>query len=296
MPVLGYAAAKNAVAKRKEVFQQGLSELGYAEDKNIRIEYREAVLDADYDAVMAEFIARKMDIIVAANAPAAVAAAKATKNIPIVILAVNDPVGLGLVKSLDRPDTNVTGTTMYAPHLIGERLRMLKRIMPDLTKIAVVMNGNNRNNAAQVQSIQSQARDMGIDVLPLDIRKPEDVVPAFERAAAFGAKALLNGVDSFVNSQRRSLAEQAARHNLFAIYTDVEYVMAGGLMALGPGHFEGYYGAARYVDRILKGASPADMPIAGPTQFTFSARRSGLGRLEVKLPEDIASRVNDWID
>ncbi|MGB8512177.1 MAG: ABC transporter substrate binding protein, partial [Pseudolabrys sp.] len=137
--------------------------------KNIRIYYREGVLDADYQQLMTEFVAAKVKIILAANAPVAVAAGRATSTIPIVLLAVNDPVGLGLVKSLERPDTNVTGTTMYAPQLIGERLRILKTIIPDLDKIAMVMNGNNLNNASQVELVRSEARGLGIEVLALDL-------------------------------------------------------------------------------------------------------------------------------
>ena len=296
VPVLGYAAAKSANPKRLDVFKQGLSELGYIEGKTVTIEYRDAVLDADYHDVMAEFVRRKVSIILAANAPAAVAAAKATSSIPVVMLAVNDPVGLGLVNSLERPGTNVTGTTMYAPQLIGERLRILKSMIPSLDKIAIVMNGNNANNAAQVERVRSEARGLGIEVLALDIRKPEDVAPAFDRATASGAKAFINGVDSFINSRRFALAAEAEKRKLPAIYTDVEYVLAGGLMSLGPGHYEGYYRAAKYVDKILGGSNPADLPVAGATQFTFSVRRSALAQLGLTLPPDIGARVNDWID
>ncbi len=148
VPVLGYVAAKNANPKRLDVFKQGLTELGHVEGKTIRIEYREAVLDAEYHGVMAELVYRKIDVILAANVAATVAAAKATNTIPIVMLAVFDPVGIGVVKSLERPGTNVTGTTMYAPQLIGERLRILKRIVPNLDKVAMALNGNNVNNAA----------------------------------------------------------------------------------------------------------------------------------------------------
>lgn len=295
-PTLGYAAAKNANPDRLDVFKKGLSELGYIEGRNLQIEYSEGVLDADYQRLMAEFVDHKVKIILAANAPAALAAAKATTSIPIVILAVNDPVGLGLVKSLDRPGTNVTGTTMYAPQLIGDRLRMLQSIIPSLDKIAMVMNGNNPNNAAQVARVYSEARDLGIEVLAVDIRKPNDVGPAFDRASAFGAKAFVNGVDSFINSRRFDLASEAERRKLPAIYTDVEYVLAGGLMSLGPGHFEGYYGGAKYVDKILRGANPAELPIAGATQFVLSIRRSTLAKLGLTLPLEITARVNDWID
>ena len=296
VPVAGYVAAKNANPKRLEVLKQGLTELGYIEGKTIRIEYREAVLDAEYQGVMAELAGRKVDIILAANVAAAIAAAKATTTIPIVLLAVNDPVGVGVVKSLDRPGTNVTGTTIYAPQLIGDRLRILKRIVPNLDKVVMALNGNNANNATQFELLRSEARGLGIDALSSDIRKPEDVDMAFDRAAAFGAKGLVNGVDTFINSRRFALAAGAVKHKLPAFYTDVEYVLAGGLMSLGPGHYEGYHGAAKYVDRILRGANPAELPIARPTQFTMSVNRTALGKIGVSLPADLTARVDEWID
>jgi putative tryptophan/tyrosine transport system substrate-binding protein len=296
VPIAGYVAAKNANPKRLEVFRQGLAGLGHIEGKNIRIEYHEAVLDTEYHGVMANLVNRRVDVIIAANVAATVAASKATSVIPIVMLAVNDPVGVGVVKSLERPGTNVTGTTMYAPQLIGDRLRILKNLVPNLDKVAMVLNGNNANNAAQFELLRSEARGLGIEVLSLDIRKPEDVDEAFDRASAFGAKALVNAVDSFVNSRRFALAAGAMKRKLPAIYTDTEYVSAGGLMALGPGHYEGYYGAAKYVDKVLRGANPADLPIAGPTQFTFSVSRTALGKLGLSLPSDLTGRVNEWID
>jgi putative tryptophan/tyrosine transport system substrate-binding protein len=296
LPVMGYVAAKNADPKRLEVFKQGLAQLGYIEGKNIRIEYREAVLDAEYQGVVADLVDRKVDMILAANVAATRAAAKATKTIPIVMLAVFDPVGIGVVKSLERPGTNVTGTTMYAPQLIGERLRMLKRIAPKLDKVAMALNGNNANNATQFELLRSEAQKLGIEVLSLDIRKPEDVDAAFDKALALGAKGLVNAVDTFINSRRFALAAGAAKYKLPFVYSDVEYVMAGGLMALGPGHYEGYHDAARYVDKILRGANPADLPIAGPTQFTMSANRTAFNKLGLSLPSDLAARVNEWID
>jgi len=119
---------------------------------------------------------------------------------------------------------------------------------------------------------------------------------AFDKAVAFGAKALVNGVDTFINSRRFALAVGAARHKLPVLYTDVEYLRAGGLMSLGPGHYEGYRGAAKYVDQILRGAHPSDLPIAGPTEFTLSVSRSALTKLALSLPADVHARVDEWID
>jgi len=295
-PVMAYVAARNANPKRLEVFRKGLSELGYVEGKNFRIEYREAVLDGEYLAVMQELVDRKVDLILAANVAATVAAAKATTSIPIVMLAVFDPVGIGAVKSLQRPGTNVTGTTMYAPQLIAERVRMLKRIVPDLDKVSMILNGNNRNNAAQFELLRAEARPLGIEVQALDVRKPEQVERAFAAAVAFGTKGVLNAVDTFINSRRFVLAAGAAKHKLPFVYTDVEYVLAGGAMALGPGHYEGYHDAAGYVDRILRGANPADLAIAGPTRFTMSANRNALRQLGITLPDDLAAKVDEWIE
>jgi len=296
LPVMGYVAAKNANPKRLDVFRQGLAELGYIERKNVRIEYREAVLDAEYHAVIADLVNQKVDLILAANVAATLAAAKATKNIPIVMLAVFDPVGIGVIKNLDRPGTNVTGTTMYAPRLIGERLGILNRIVPNLDKVAMALNGNNVNNAAQYELLRSEGQKLGIQAVSLDIRKPEDVDAAFEKALAFGTKGLVNAVDTFINSRRFALAAGAAKHQLPFVYSDVEYVMAGGLMALGPGHYEGYYGAAKYVDKILRGANPAELPVAGPTEFSMSVNRTALKNLGLLMAPDLAARVNEWID
>lgn len=296
VPVMGYVAARNANPKRLEVFRQGLAELGYIEGKNLLIEHREALLDGEYDGVMADLVRRKVDVIVAANVAATVAAFKTTNTIPVVMLAVFDPISIGVVRTLERPGTNVTGTTTYAPQLVGERLRMLKRIVPNLDRVGVFLNGNNLNNAAQFELLGLEARKLGIEALSLDIRKPEDVDAAFDRALAFGAKGLLNAVDTFINSQRLALSRGAASHRLPFVYSDLEYVLAGGLIALGPGHYEGYRHAAKYVDKILHGASPADLPVAGPTQLIVSANRTALGKLGLSLPSDLTAQVNEWID
>jgi putative ABC transport system substrate-binding protein len=296
VPTMAWVANVNANPDRLAIFKKGLTDHGYGEGRNINIEYRTATLDDDYAPIMAELVASKVDIIVATNAPAAVAARKATHFIPIVMAAVNDPVGLGLVESLDHPGTNVTGTTMYAPHLIGERLRTLQKVVPGLRRVAMLTNGNNVNNQAQFVILNAQAQAIGIAVQQLDVRVPSDVEPAFRKAAQFGANGLLNAVDSFINSQRFAIATLAVQYKLPSVYTDREYVLAGGLMAIGPGHQEGFHGAADYVDKILRGANPAELPVAVTKSVVFSVSHKVLNQSGLRLPNDIQDRVNDWVD
>jgi putative tryptophan/tyrosine transport system substrate-binding protein len=296
MPVLGYVANENVNPARLAIFKKGLADLGYAEGKSVVIEYRSAKLDSEYPQLIAELIGRGVNIIVAANAPAAVAAKKATATVPIVIAAVNDPVGLGLVKSLERPGTNVTGTTMYAPHLIGERVRLLKKLVPAAVKVAMFTNGNNASNPAQFALFGSEAQAVGLQAVQIDVRTPPEVEPAFGRAVKEGAQGLFQAVDSFMNSQRAVLARLAAHAKLPMIFTDREYVLAGGLMSIGPGHQEGYEGAAAYVDKILRGANPADLSVAPTKKVDVTVSRSALVRIGLALPQDVRERVNDWVD
>jgi putative ABC transport system substrate-binding protein len=292
---MGYVANENADPKRVAALKKGLIDLGHIEGKTLVIEYRYAKLDHEYDAVMVELVSRKVTIIFAGNAPAAVAAGKATRTIPVVLGAVNDPVGLGVVDSLERPGRNVTGTTIYAPHLIRERLRILKAIVPALDRVSIFVNGNNKNNPAQVTWLTDAAKDLGIEVQSIDIRTPADVAPAVAKAMAWGSKGFFNGVDSFINSQRFAIAKLAAQNKVPTIYTDREYVVAGGLMSLGVGHLDGNYRAAGYVDKILRGANPADLPIALPTELIFSVNRTALKDNGLTLPKEIADRVTEWL-
>jgi putative ABC transport system substrate-binding protein len=294
LPVLGYVDNEKDNPERLAAFRQGLSELGYLEGKNIIITFRHAKLDRDYSSLVTELVGLKVNIILAGNAPAAVAASNATRTISIVMGAVNDPVRLGLINSLEHPGTNVTGTTMFAPQLIDERLQIIRSIVPAIDKVAMLINGNNANNSSQFELLKSAAEAVGIQAQALDVRTPSDIEPAIAKAMESGAKVLFNCVDNFINSQRFTIAKLAATNKLPVIYTDFEYVVAGGLMSLGPGHLEGFHGAAKYVDMILRGADPADLPIARPTQFTFSVSRGALNYLGLTLPSDISAQVNDW--
>jgi putative ABC transport system substrate-binding protein len=294
--VLGYLTNANADPKRIEDVTQALADLGYVEGKNIIIEVRGAKSNEDYDTLATELVAQPVDIIIAVNSAATNAARKATSSIPIVMTAVNDPVEWGFVKSLERPGTNVTGTTLNAPQLVGERLRILKRLVPDLDRISMLIVASNAANRPLFELLTSEAKPMGIKTQALDVRLPQDMAPAFDKALGWGAKALVHANDASINAQRVAIAKLATQNHLPVMYADREYVMAGGLMSLGPGHRQGDVGAAKYIDSILHGANPAELSVAVPTEFTFSLSRSALDKLGLILPDDVKAKVNEWLD
>jgi putative ABC transport system substrate-binding protein len=296
LPVLGYLTNANADPKRLEDVIHGLADLGYVEGKDIAIEVRGAKLESDYGTLAAELIARPVDIIVGANSAATNAARKATRTIPIVMTAVNDPVEWGFVNSLERPGTNVTGTTLNAPQLVGERLGILKRLLPNLDQVSMLVVASNAANPSLFARLTSEAQTLGIRTQALDVRLPQDIGPAFDKALGWGAKALMHANDAFINAQRAAIAMLAAKNNLPAIYADREYVVAGGLMSLGPGHRQGDIGAAKYIVSILNGTSPAELAVAVPTEFTFSVNRSALHKLGLTLPDDVKAKVDEWLD
>jgi putative ABC transport system substrate-binding protein len=296
LPIVGYLTNANADPKRLEDVIHALTDLGYIDGKSLAIVARGAKANSDYDALAVELIARPVDIIVGVNATATNAARKATTTIPIVMTAVNDPVEWGFVNSLARPGTNVTGTTLYAPQLVGERLRILKRLVPNLDKISMLIVASNAANPRLYALLNSEAQALGIETQALDVRRPEDIEPAFEKALAWGAKAMVHANDAFINAQRATLAKLAAQKHLPVVYADREYVVAGGLMSLGPGHRQGDIGAAKYIDAILRGANPAELAIEVPTEFICSVSRSALDKLGLTLPDDLKARVNEWLD
>lgn len=296
IPTVGYLTNTGADPVRLADVKSALAEFGYVDGKNIIIEVRGAKSGPDYDSLAAELVARPVNIIIGVNATATNAARKVTNTIPIVMTAVNDPVEWGFADNLERPGKNITGTTLYAPQLVSERLRILKQLVPGLDRVSMLLVPSNAANPRLFALLSAEAEALGIKTQALDVQLPQDVVLALTRARAWGAKALLHANDAFINSQRAVIAEFAEQNQLPAIYADREYVVAGGLMSLGPGHRQGDIDAAKYIDRILRGAKPAELPIAVPTEFVFSVNRSKLDKLGLKLPTDLAAKVNDWVD
>jgi putative tryptophan/tyrosine transport system substrate-binding protein len=294
--VLGYLTNADADPKRLEDVVHALADLGYVEGTNITIDVRRAKSIEDYEPLAAELVARPVDIIIAANSAATKAARKATSTMPIVMTAVNDPVEWGFVKSLERPGTNVTGTTLNAPKLVGERVRILKQLVPNLDRIAMLIVPSNAANGPLFTLLTSEAQTMDLKAQALDVRLPQDIAAAFDKALGWGAQALVHANDAFINSQRVTIAKLAAQNHLPVMYADREYVVAGGLMSLGPGHRQGDIGAAKYIDSILRGANPAELSVAVPTDFTFSVSRSALDKLGLTLPDEVKVKVTEWLD
>jgi putative ABC transport system substrate-binding protein len=251
-----------------EVFLGGLRDLGYVEGQNLMIDYLSADGQLERFPTLASACLRlQADIIVAQTTPGVLAAKRATQTIPIVMLAPGDPVGTGLVESLARPGGNVTGQSNMAPGLITKRLELLKEVVPHLVRVVVLTNLADPVATPQQQELEAAARAMGVQLLLRDVRSPEEVAAALSTAATEGAEGLLTTVSAMFNTHRTHLVDNAARHRLPAVYSSKLFVDAGGLMSYGTNIASTWLRAATFVDKILQGAKPADLPVEQPTRF-----------------------------
>jgi putative tryptophan/tyrosine transport system substrate-binding protein len=243
-------------------FRQSLQDLGYVEGQNLIIAYRSAEGRGErFTELTTELL--NVDVIVTRGTPAVLAAKKATTTTPIVMAAVGEP--LMVVASLAHPGGNITGLSGYSTDLEAKRAQLIKELVPDAVRIAGLYNMSNPVVPPQWNQRQTAAQKLGIEPQLLDVRRPEDIAPAFDAASGQHAGALMVGVDALTQENRTLIAELAADHRLPAIYVSKEYVDAGGLIAYGPGYPDLYRRAAIHVDKILRGASPSDLPIEQPT-------------------------------
>jgi ABC-type uncharacterized transport system substrate-binding protein len=265
---IGYLGFGSPSPIRIAALRQGLQELGYVEGKNIFIEWRSAEGNADrLPSLAAELVRLKVDVIVT-NGPYSTRAAKvATVTIPIVMAAVGDPVGDGIVASLARPAGNITGLSSVAPELSGKRLELLKEIVPKLSRVAVFGTSTNPNTAGMFKEVELAAGAFKLKLQYIDVLSPKDFETAFRAAVKGQAEAVLSLGGSLFNSQRRQVVELAVKSRLPAIYGSQTIVEAGGLMSYGVNNLDLDRRAATYVDKILKGAKPADLPVEQPTKF-----------------------------
>lgn len=265
---LNVASAANA-APAVEALQRGLRELGYVPGRNLQLEYRWA--DGRFDrlpALAAELVGLGVDVIVAANTPAALAAKQATSSIPIIVVTAGDPVGSGLAASLARPGGNVTGLSLTPTLAIsGKQLALLKEVVPNLSQVAVLANPANLPTAGLLAELESAARSLGVRLRVVPVRQPNDFDDAFATMKSERAGALFVLADPLVNNSRDRIVAFAAANRVPAAYPYRTFVDAGGLMSYGAELSYLHWRAASYVDRVLKGGKPADLPIEQPTKF-----------------------------
>jgi putative ABC transport system substrate-binding protein len=283
----------------REAFRQGLRDLGYVEGRSVVIEYRDAEGKLErLPALAAELVALKVDVIVAVSTPQALAAKQATRTLPIVFATAADPVTSGLVTSLARPGGNVTGLSFLAPELVGKRLEQLKQAVPGVNRVAVLRQPGGhgeRTEKDMLKEAEVAARTLEVRLQFVEAGGPEDFDRAFSDMTRARADALTVLSSTMLFVERRHLVELAAKHRLPAVYTSREYVDAGGLMAYGPDLADLFRRTATYVDKILKGAKPADLPVEQPTKFELVINLKTAKALGLTIPQSLLGRADEII-
>jgi putative tryptophan/tyrosine transport system substrate-binding protein len=279
-----------------EAFRQGLSEHGYVEGQNIAVEFRFAQGRPErLPAMAAELAKMKVAVIVTESVLAAREVKHATETIPIVTAIHGDPVGAGLATSLTRPGGNVTGLSLAAPELSGKRLELLKEVTPKTTQVAAIWNAANPAAARYLTETRAAARLLGLELQSVEVRSPPDLDVAFKAVAGTRPSALITLPDGMLLAHKTRIIEFAAKTRLAALFPDQEFAEAGGLMAYGPSLASNFRRAAAYVDKILKGAKPADLPIEQPTQFELAINLKTAKALGLTIPQSVIQRADKVI-
>jgi putative ABC transport system substrate-binding protein len=276
-----------------QAFRQGLRDLGWVEGKTISIEYRYAEGRSDrLPDLAADLVRLKVDIIVASVNTDALAAKNATREIPIVVASAGDPVAIGLVESLARPGGNITGLSQISPELAGKRLELLKEMVPKLSRVAVLWNPQGTTSPLSWKEIQLPARELGVQLHSLEVRSSNDFAKAFEDAARARAGALAIMPDPLFAGNLKRIADLAAKSRLPSIFHLTEFVDSGGLVAYGPDRSDQFRRAATYVDKILKGTKPGDIPVEQPTKFELVINLKTAKQIGLIIPQSVLYRAD----
>jgi putative ABC transport system substrate-binding protein len=297
-PTIGYIGGGGPISQRAwvEAFVQRLQELGWIEGRTVAIEYRWGEGRAErYAEIAAEFVRLKVDVILAGGTEAAVAAKQATSVIPIVFPTAGDPVGSRLVASLARPGGNVTGLSNQGSDLPAKRLGLLREVFPALRRVAVMVNADYSGGLTEREEIDAAAQTLGLDIVPLPIRRVDDIASAFEGLKGRAEVLYITG-DPLVNAQRLRINTFALVARLPTMFSQREYVAGGGLMAYGPNFLDLNRRAANYVDKILRGAKPADLPVEQPTKFELSVNLITAKALGLEIPPMLLARADEVIE
>jgi putative ABC transport system substrate-binding protein len=298
LPTIGFLGSATLLVESQRVaaFVQRLHQLGWIENRNVAIEYRWAEGRTErFTELAAEFARLKVDLIVASTTPAVIAAKQATSVIPIVITTANDPVGTGLVASLARPGGNVTGLSNQFADTAAKRLELLREVVPGLRRLAILGNVGNPGAVLDMREAQAAASLVGLEATTLEIRRAEDIAPVIE-ALKGRADALYVSSDPLVNTNRIRLNTLALGARLPTMHGVRDYVEAGGLMSYGPSIVDQYRRAADYVDKILRGAKPGDIPVEQPTKFDLVINLTTAKALGLTIPEPFLLRADEVIE
>jgi putative ABC transport system substrate-binding protein len=294
--ILGPTTAEHFAAGVK-AFREGLRERGWIEGRDLTIEARFAQQRYDrLPALAAELVSLKVDAIFALASPSVAAAKRATTTIPIVFETLGDAVGTGLVTNLARPGANVTGVSGFAPELSGKRLELIRELLPRAERVGLLANPANPGTRTVIRATEAAARRMGIVIHTVDVQSPGDLDGAFEAMMRPPSHALLVVADPMLFSHRGRIVELATRHRLPAVYEHESFTDAGGLASYGPDQTERFWQAAAYVDRILKGAQPGDLPIQQPSTFELVLNLQTATRLGLTIPPTLRLRATHVID
>jgi ABC-type uncharacterized transport system substrate-binding protein len=277
-------------------FREGLRELGYEEGRNIIIEYRWA--EGKYErfpALIAELLAGNLDVIVTAGTPASLAVKKATSSVPLVMIAVGEPVATGLVASLARPGGNITGVTSISPEIEGKRLELLREVVPGLSHIAVLWNAGSPVQVIQERETQVAAQTLGMKMLSLGVRTQEEIEGAFATMLRERPEALFVLADRLFLHHRKRIMDFAVQHRLPGVHAYRELVEVGGRMSYGPSYADMHRRAATYVVRILKGEKPADLPVERPVKFELVLNLKAAKAFDLEIPPTLLARADEVI-
>ena len=284
--------ADNLAALRKS-----LRDLGYAEGQNLVIEYRSADGRAErFPEAAAELVSLNVDVMVTRGTPASQAAKNATASIPIVMAAVAEPLGSGLVATLAHPGGNVTGLSSSVAMLDAKRVELLQEVVPGVVRVAVFMNMSNPVQLGEWNAVQVAAQTKGIQPQLLDVRRAEEISPAFDAARRQQCEALVVGIDAIMQANAKLISELASNNRLPAIYASREFIEAGGLLAYGVSYPDLYRRAAIYVGKILHGAKPADLPVEQPTKFELVINLKAAKSLGLAIPPLVIARADEVIE
>ncbi len=298
VPRIGYLSSRSPTDNPHllEAFRQGLRELGYVEGQNVAIEYRFGEGRPErLPALAAELVRLKVDVIVATSPPAPEAAKQATSTIPIVAAATGDPVAEGLVASIARPGGNITGLASISPEVVGKQLELLKEVAPKVSRVAVLQNPSSQGHPFVLRQAEGAARALGVQLHILQARTPPEIDAAFAAMRSQRAGGVLVLRDPLFFTRRTQIAALAAKSRLPAVYGNREHAEAGGLMAYGASGAHMFRRAATYVDKILKGAKPADLPVEQPTRFELVINLKTAKALGLTIPQLVLIRADQVI-